>query len=149
MDTLRSEPGTHTAVQVDESRYRLWLEWVTINLGRDPYLASLAARAATEASLQGAGFQAGTEAARTAWHRGKSARSRRSIDGLEIFGYSLAFGSIALVALFVGGMILLTMLSSFADCGGPIVLCPDMCGGRQVEVPYSPSPSAAGFPATP
>ena len=122
----------------DEDRFLLWMEWVTTNLGRDPRRAAIAARAATDASLRGVGFQGAVESATNVWRVTMPPRSRRSIGWLQVVGWILMGGAVstvvAAVAIFAAALIL------FRDCGGPIVVCPDMCGGPTVQEPVSPSP---------
>jgi hypothetical protein len=74
-----SEPGVAKddagTVPVDGRRelYRSWFDWVTTNLGRDPYLAGVAATAATEVAQQGDGFNVAAHAATAAWNEAASA----------------------------------------------------------------------------
>jgi hypothetical protein len=50
-----------------EALYRNWLDWVTVNLGRDTRLAQIAATAAADAAKLGRGFNSAADAARVAW----------------------------------------------------------------------------------
>ena len=73
---MSSAPG-----QTREELLAKWVEWVTDNLGRDPGRARAAAEAATDQTLNGAGFSAAASAAREAW-AGTGSRPGRSM-GLE------------------------------------------------------------------
>ena len=65
---MSAEPPTPPpAGKSRDELYRNWLDWVTTNLGRDKVLAVVAANAATEVAIQGSGFNAAADAARTAW----------------------------------------------------------------------------------
>ena len=61
-----------------EALYERWFEWVSLNLGRDPRLASMAASAAADAAVGGSGFNAAADAARAAWstHAGEQVAPR-------------------------------------------------------------------------
>lgn len=136
IDAMSSPPPPNEdpgAPAVDEL-YLRWLEWVTINLGRDNRLASRAAHAATEAALQGAGFNAAVDAARKAWVSETTSHARSSVDWLGGIGRVIMFVSIPAVIAVVAGLGI--GLSTLRDGGGgPIVMCPDMCGAPQVPAP--------------
>ncbi len=63
-----------------EELYRNWHAWVTSNLGHDGTRATIAANAATDAALQGSGFNGAAKAAKTAWEDADRQTSKEAMS---------------------------------------------------------------------